>query len=415
MGKIALYINSAKKNSFGFAPIYFRITLNGKRFTIPLNITVPPGSISGNYVKGFADAKQVNRLIDSRRGDLSKIMQALELSGNLTKENIINAYKDKAKAKTQPAPGKPTKTSGFTFVELMELYREKNKGRYSVNYLNSFKPAVDILIKYTGNPELKPAAIDENVLNDCVKFMIEAEKPDGSPKYLNNTIATHMRRLKTLNKFARILGEPVNDLSGVTVSYEKINPVFLSWDEVQAIDSLNDNDLSTIEILTRNEFIFRCYTGIREGDIKHLTKANFVKTPDGFELNFNFEKQRKAHTMAIATRAAEIAEKYNFKFPVLDSTSKNRIIKRIAKLASITNQIEVTRTRGSELIRNVKPKFNFITTHTARRTFGRRWIEKGGDIIQLCKILGHSNPEITLQYIGYESKEINKAVRGIFG
>jgi len=55
-----------------------------------------------------------------------------------------------------------------------------------------------------------------------------------------------------------------------------------------------------------------------------------------------------------------------------------------------------------------------ITTHTARKSFARNWIEKGGDITKLSKYLGHSSTTITLHYIGYENAEIDQELLKVF-
>lgn len=48
-----------------------------------------------------------------------------------------------------------------------------------------------------------------------------------------------------------------------------------------------------------------------------------------------------------------------------------------------------------------------IGTHTMRKTFGYHFYEQYGDIVSLQKIFNHSDPSVTLKYIGLEQSEIN--------
>lgn len=49
-----------------------------------------------------------------------------------------------------------------------------------------------------------------------------------------------------------------------------------------------------------------------------------------------------------------------------------------------------------------------IGTHTLRKTFGYHFYLQTKDIVTLQKIFNHSDPSITLIYIGIEQSEINK-------
>lgn len=49
---------------------------------------------------------------------------------------------------------------------------------------------------------------------------------------------------------------------------------------------------------------------------------------------------------------------------------------------------------------------SLIGTHTLRKTFGYHHYQKFKDVVILQKIFNHSNPEITLRYIGIEEDEI---------
>ncbi len=47
-----------------------------------------------------------------------------------------------------------------------------------------------------------------------------------------------------------------------------------------------------------------------------------------------------------------------------------------------------------------------VGTHTMRKTFGYHYYQKYKDVVMLQKIFNHSNPQITLRYIGIEQDKI---------
>ena len=42
-----------------------------------------------------------------------------------------------------------------------------------------------------------------------------------------------------------------------------------------------------------------------------------------------------------------------------------------------------------------------LTPHVLRHTFGTRWLQAGGDIYKLSKILGHSSVAVTEQHYAH--------------
>lgn len=51
-----------------------------------------------------------------------------------------------------------------------------------------------------------------------------------------------------------------------------------------------------------------------------------------------------------------------------------------------------------------------IGTHTMRKTFGYWMYKQTGDIVKVMRLLNHSKPEVTLQYIGITEEEIRETI-----
>lgn len=74
----------------------------------------------------------------------------------------------------------------------------------------------------------------------------------------------------------------------------------------------------------------------------------------------------------------------------------------------------ITRDMAYKIMRQAAEYFGLynIGTHTLRKTFGYHFYMQTKDIVTLQKIFNHSDPSVTLIYIGIEQAEINKKMNG---
>lgn len=71
--------------------------------------------------------------------------------------------------------------------------------------------------------------------------------------------------------------------------------------------------------------------------------------------------------------------------------------------------------RINVLLKEIKEKYNLkiehLSTHSLRKTFGRRVVESAGDnsemaLIKLSELFNHSSPQITRRYLGLRHEEL---------
>lgn len=74
------------------------------------------------------------------------------------------------------------------------------------------------------------------------------------------------------------------------------------------------------------------------------------------------------------------------------------------------NNKHITRDMAYKIMRQAAEYFGLynIGTHTLRKTFGYHFYAQTKDIVTLQKIFNHSDPSITLVYIGIEQSKINE-------
>ena len=81
------------------------------------------------------------------------------------------------------------------------------------------------------------------------------------------------------------------------------------------------------------------------------------------------------------------------------------ISKRIAKKAEINEPILLQRTKGTLTYAETKPKYDLVTSHTARRSFATNAYLAGLPPISIMKITGHKTESSFMKYIKISEKE----------
>ena len=73
----------------------------------------------------------------------------------------------------------------------------------------------------------------------------------------------------------------------------------------------------------------------------------------------------------------------------------------------------LTRVQAHNILKEVGEEFGVenLGTHTMRKTFGYHYYKKTKDVATLMKMFNHSDPSITLKYIGIIQDEMNRARR----
>ena len=97
-----------------------------------------------------------------------------------------------------------------------------------------------------------------------------------------------------------------------------------------------------------------------------------------------------------------------------ENQTLNRDLKDIAKLAEINSEIEQQMTKGGRKIIQQLPKYELVTTHTARRSFATNLYNMGVPSIDIMHITGHRTEKSFLKYIRVTANEAAKRIFSIF-
>ena len=94
----------------------------------------------------------------------------------------------------------------------------------------------------------------------------------------------------------------------------------------------------------------------------------------------------------------DILNKYDFNIPKIDQNTLNSHIKEIAKMAGLIERCTST----------MQPKYELISSHTARRTGATLMYLAGVDAYDICSITGHSSIKMLNKYIKAKELEVAK-------
>lgn len=223
--------------------------------------------------------------------------------------------------------------------------------------------------------------------------------------YRINYIAKHMSIIRTWLREAEVGGYQVHPAFRSTRWYigrERVDHVSLSLVELERMNSLElENYLERV----RDLFMISCFTGLRYSDVRRLDKAVIV---DGV-LNIEQQKTSDAVTVAVHPIVQRIIEKYRTRgqsYPVpLSNGRMNEVLKEVALLAGLTDNVVMRTTKGGKRVEETFPKWKLVTTHTARRSFAKNLYLTGFKLEYLSRVMGHKSLEQTVEYIGLDAIE----------
>ena len=197
--------------------------------------------------------------------------------------------------------------------------------------------------------------------------------------------------------------------------------VFLTKDELEKLKNyVAPEDRKNLERV-RDVFLFQCCTGLRYSDVYNLRRCDVhedyidvttIKTNDTLRIELNEESK------SILDRYKNIAFEKDKALPVISNPKMNDSLHDLCRLAGINEMVRKTYFRGKERIDEVKPKWEFVGSHTGRRTFICHALSMGIPPEIVMKWTGHSDYKAMKPYIDVVDEikaESMKKFDGLFG
>lgn len=167
--------------------------------------------------------------------------------------------------------------------------------------------------------------------------------------------------------------------------------VVSTWLTEAEIDRLIDYEPTTrTEAVIRDQFILGCLTGARHSDYECFTPQNIV----GDNLVYISKKTQMRSELPLSPAVRRILENggNSERFSI---TTFNDKIRQICQNAGITDMVQIHvggKTQCGE-------KWQFVSSHTARRSFATNVYLRCNDIFRVSRYMGHASVDMTAKYI----------------
>lgn len=387
---LLFYVRKSKINSAGEAPIYLRITIDGKIAEISTKRTIVPSKWNSKLQKPISSSEDLRSLSLYLKTFEQKIYDGYH---ELLRDKIIitcEILKNKVL-------GKEEKVRSLIDVfqdhnDRMEqlIGKEFAKGtlvRYKtcLNHLKAF-------IKWKYNlSDINLKRVDFAFLNDF-EFFLRTEKS------CNNNSA--VKYIKNFGKIIRIcLAHEWMQKDPFINYHSKFDEVTREFLNEGEIEKIKNKDFRNERLsLVRDIFLFSCFTGLAYIDTQKLTHQNITTGLDGSQWIYTKRQKTKiTSNIPLLVQAENIINKYKDHplciikgklLPVLSNQKMNAYLKEIADLCGINKE---------------------LTYHIARHTFATTvTLSNGVPIESVSKMLGHKSIKTTQHYAKILDKKVSE-------
>ena len=389
--KISFYLK--KKNvRKGLCPVMGRIAVGQEmvQFSCKLEANPDLWDTRAGRVNGKSHhAREVNREIDKINVAVNaKYKEIVSIRGKATADEVKNAYQGILS---------PQETVLSIFREHNEEYKRRigvnNAASTWKNYNNSFMHLEEFIQKKYHVSDLAFRQLDYIFIEDFAYYLRIDCKMNPN---------TMLHKLSCLRKMARIaIGRRLinrDPFAGFSPERTKSKPKYVPAVE---LDKLMNTTLKSSALeLTRDMFVFSCYTGLAYIDLYNLTNQQIVKAEDGdLWLYTSRQKTGNDTKIPLLDKPLQIIDKYRGMglgdkvFPLKSAVMLNNQLKKIAKLCGI----DIT-----------------LTFHMARHTFATEiCLSQGVPIETVSRMMGHKKLLTTQVYAKVTHNKVNEEMEAL--
>jgi integrase/recombinase XerD len=377
---IHFWLNLAKKKD-GIAPIYARLTVDGKRSEISLQRQTSVtywDTKSKKTTARTSEGKALNIYLDQVYAKL--LACHTQLSSNF---KLVTAKSIKARFVGQDERHK-------SLLDLVTYHNENMVGVLKPgtlkNYYTTEKYIKRFLIQRMKTNDIYLKELTYSFIIDFEQYLRKGPSLQNANPLNNNGVMKHLERFQKLMNLAMDLEWlDKNPFERYKLKFNKCIKEFLSKEELNIFEEgqLTNKGLQIV----KDVFVFACYTGLSYSDVKLLTEDNIVRGIDGdYWIFTRREKNEQPVRVPLLDKAFDIlnkyydyAEKHNGKLlPVYSNQKVNQYLKDISKALCIHKN---------------------LTFHSARHTFATTvTLSNGVPIETVSKMLGHTKISTTQIY-----------------
>ncbi len=377
------------------APIYCRITVNGKRAEISLKRFIEPAKwlTSLGRVKGNSEeARMINLNIELFSNDVLRhynmlLMEGKHIDSNVIKNSVLGVYEKQ-----------------YTLIESFNYHNERMKTLIGIDVeLGTYKKFETVLVKIKNFLKLNYKKNDINLIDLNFKFINDFEYyMKTQEKVKHNTALRYIRCLKKIVLMA-IKNEWIqkNPFANYSCQYDRVNREVLSDNELNLLWK-KDTGIPRLDEV-KDVFLFCCYTGYSFSDVERISPNDLERGIDGdFWIFTERKKTGVTSNVPLLPEAHAIIKKYenhpscinnNKLLPVKSNQKMNAYLKEVAAVCGVKKN---------------------LTMHMARHTFATTvTLSNGVPIETVSKMLGHSKLATTQIYAQVLENKVSEDMQNL--
>lgn len=349
---VAFVCRQSKTNKQGLAPVELSITLNGDRKFINLPRKEKPTDFNRKHRE-----KDLEDYLSLMRSRVNSIMTEMLANGEPITSEAIREY--------VRCGGYKSYTVGNLFTDYLKLLAKRVDVDLSMGVYRKYELVRNMFYKYV-TPESECTAI--------TPALIKQVQVDLYAKYDTATAAGYLTKLKTFIKFGMDNNHiKINPFQGVKIAKGKKDIVYLTEDELEAVNGLEIDNESLANI--RDAFILQASTGLAYIDIYNLKKEDIHVRPDGTHyICKNRVKTTTQYTTVILPMGVEVLKRHDYQLHIISNQKYNLFLKTLQSMCGLKTT---------------------LTTHVARRTYATMLLNKGVRLETVSRCMGHRNTKIT--------------------
>lgn len=389
---IHFFVKRSQERKDGRLPIYGRIFVNGEPKDFSLSRLVFEHQWSSELGRAnprTTIAKVLNPHLDTVATEVKECYEGFRKNNeHVTAQKVKMRYLG-------------LEAGISTLNELVQYHRQEELIKLAPGTAKNYKATETYLARFLKE---KFQADDINLSQVRYAFVLKFENylrtcaplRSGQP-LSNNGVMKHMERFQKIiglgKKFEWMEKNPCEQYE---LKYEEFDSDFLEDFELDLFKELNP-EIPRIS-LSKDIFVFACYTGLSYNEVKNLRKKHIVIGIDGdWWINIRRQKSKTKEQIPVLEEAEAVLSKYK-KFadknpealvlPTPTNVTLNRDVKVLAKMANIDKH---------------------LTFHVARHTFATTvTLLNDVPLETVSLMLGHKKLATTRTYARVKEKKISK-------
>ncbi|MBB6275029.1 site-specific integrase [Porphyromonas circumdentaria] len=385
--KLLFYLKRGTQSKEGKSPIMARLSVGRTMVQFSCKIACSPqlwDSRKSRLVGKSAEAVSVNAELDRLQLAVHRAFEYLQSKqGEIVTAEEVKATLFRLNSDSQ---GLLYHLEGYLARFRERVGIDRSERRYKCIFL--FRKHFETFIKHRYRVGDLPVQKVCRALVEDFEAYLTREKA-----FKLNTTAGYLSMLASLLKdlYKRHIIDTYPFL-GYSIRWDVGSPRYITKEELLRIIALDETQLGDYELVSRDMFVFACYTGLSYTDIYHLTSEHLVEEGGMTWIRKPRIKTGNVCHIPLLPEASTIIEQYRgihtrafrheppkgYLLPIPGCDTVNIHLKKMAKLCKINK---------------------CLTFHMARHTFASQMtLSEGVSIESVSKMLGHSQIKTTQVY-----------------